>query len=169
MNRERGIIASMYIYAAVGVAFLALGGALAIERSRLAASKAETIAVQAKFDAFVAEAKALGEAQNAKTALIDATNAKAKETADAANAKTKRDLAAVYAAYAKLRDNPSVNSSGGDVSSPATFTSSADTTCFDSAALVESIRSLETGIRGILQQGDQAIADLDTAKQWATK
>ena len=45
---------------AAGVVIAGLGIALKIQSARLETSKAETVAVQGKFDAFVSQAKALG-------------------------------------------------------------------------------------------------------------
>ena len=41
------------------------------------------------------------------------------------------------------------------------------TIAFDRAALDAAIRRLDAGIQGLIDEGDAAIADLDTAKRWA--
>mgnify|MGYP001565850436 CR=1 FL=1 len=121
-------------------------------------------AVKAEYAAFVTKVKAVGDAQNAATKLKDAENKTRMEKANADRAKKTRDLDRIYAEYQRLRDT---RAGGGNVSSAPTFAPSVDRTIFDSQELVGAIRVLETGVLGIIQQGDQAIADLNTAKDWA--
>lgn len=153
---------------AAGVVIVGLGIGLRIQTARLETSKAETVATQGRFDAFVSHAKALGAAQAEKAKAEDAANKQRQEKANASLAKSRSDLAGVYDAYRRLRDQRE-NTGGRVVSAAPTFTASADRTCFDSKELVGSIRGLETGILRILQQGDQAIIDLGVAKAWAIK
>ena len=164
MRAQRGFIlpplgATVYAAIAAGAVILALGVAVKIQSSRLAAVKAE-------YAGFVAQTKALGDVAAAKAKAQEAADKQRKEKADAENAKAKQDLAGMYAAYRSLRDG---SSRGSGVSAAPTFTASTDRTCFDSKALVASIRGYETGILQVLQQGDSAIVDLNTAKAWAQR
>lgn len=153
--------------AGAAVLIAGLGVAVKVQSSRLDAAKAEIVAVQGRFDAFVAQAKALGEQQAEKAKAEDAANKQRQEKANADLKKSRSDLAGVYESYRRLRDSRA-NSDSGSVPQAPTFTASADRTCFDSKELVGSIRGLETGVLRILQQGDQAIVDLGAAKRWAS-
>jgi hypothetical protein len=149
------------MWVAVGGALLVvgLGAAVKIQSSRLETSKAETIAVQGKFDAFVAQAKALGDAQNAK--------AKLKVKVDETAAKSRTDLAALYAKYRGLRNSAAASAGSGQLPPAAAVTSSAARTCFDTAKLVAAMGRLETGVPGIVEQGDVARLRLSSAAEWA--
>ena len=143
---------------AAGVVILGLGIAVKVQTARLDAVKAE-------YATFKAEVKVLGDAAIAAAKVREAEDKQRKEKADAQNAKSRRDLDGLYAAYRSLRDQR--RSGSGEMSTTATFTPSADRTCFDSKALAESIRGYETGVLGVIEQGDSAIADLNSAKKWA--
>ena len=119
-----------------------------------------------------AEVKSQWDAANDKAKkTADATNEEnriAKEKADAANAKTKRDLDGVYAAYRSLRDQRRVGSvlpaAPSGAASPAT--ASFDRSALD-RGMAEADGVLQRGAEKILLRGDQAIVDLNTAKEWA--
>src|ERR1035437_9373602 len=111
------------------ITILGLGVGLKVEASRLATSKAETVAVQEKFDAFVSEAKALGDAQNAKTKAADAASKLNKEKADAQNITASNALATLYAKYTGLR-NSRAGANNSQLPSAPTVTSSTARTCF---------------------------------------
>ena len=53
------------------VAVLGIGGYATIQSSRLDACKAQSVVIQGKFDGFVAQAKAQGDAQNARAKELD--------------------------------------------------------------------------------------------------
>ena len=152
---------TMWIYAGVGLLILALGAGVKIQTSRLDTCKTEHAA-------FVAQVKAVGEAQEVITKAKDAENQKSKERADAQNAKAKRDLAGLYDAYGKL-----LNSGAGSSVLPQTSSGSASAAdiTFDRTALDRGLAAadgiLQGGAAKILRRGDEAIADLDTAKAWA--
>jgi len=157
------------MWVAVGGALLVvgLGAAVKIQSSRLETSKAETIAVQGKFDAFVAQAKALGDAQNAKAKALNEANAKLKVKVDETAAKSRTDLAALYAKYRGLRNSAAASAGSGQLPPAAAVTSSAARTCFDTAKLVAAMGRLETGVPGIVEQGDVARLRLSSAAEWA--
>ena len=119
----------------------------------------------AKFRSGVA---ALGEQAEKAAKTRELEDLATKKRADDENAKTKRDLAGVYDAYRSLR----AQRAGGSLlpTAPA-GAASADRACFDRAALDRGLANadglLQEGAIGILQRGDQAIVDLNTAKGWA--
>lgn len=162
-NQEQDIFAviplSPTMYGALGAAVVIAGltVGISIQTVRLDAAVA-------RHEAFVAKTEAIGKAQEAAAKIKDAQNVSKMEAANAQNMRARRELDGVYATYRQLRDQ---RTSGGAVSSAPTLTASADRITFDSQELIGAIRSLEAGILGIAQQGDQAIADLNTAKSWA--
>lgn len=145
-------------YAALG-AVLVIGGlgvALKVQTSRLDAAKAE-------FAAFVAQTKAIGEAAEKAAKLKEAEDRKRKEDADAETARMRRDLAGVYDAYKRLRDSPSrrtFSEASGTAGSPARA-------CLDAAAANRALQAFDAGVAGLLEEGDRAIVDINTARRWA--
>ena len=121
-------------------------------------------ALQAQFEAFKSKTAALGEAAKAVAAAKEAADKERKDKADAENAKTRRDLAGVYAAYRSLRDS---RSGGSLLPQAASGTASPATAAFDRTGLDRALSGFDRGVTGLLEQGDQAIADLNTAKAWA--
>ena len=156
-------ITLLWIGGGIFAAGLAMGGSGAwwIQGLRLDACKAE-------YAGFVAKVKALGEAQEVITKAKDAENQKSKERADEQNRKAKRDLAGLYDAYGKLLDTNSRLSQLPEA--PPGSASPADIT-FDRASLDRGLAAadgiLQSGAAKILRRGDEAIADLETAKTWA--
>lgn len=142
---------------AAGVVILGLGVALKVQSARLESCQAE-------YATFKAEVKLFGEAAIKAAREREAADKANKEKADVQNAKSRRDLDGIYAAYRSLRDQRAASSR---LPEAATFAPSADRTCFDSKALAASIRGYETGILTVVEQGDAARLDLDTAKAWA--
>ena len=151
----------IYLYAIAAAIVLALSGAVYVQTARLDTCKAE----HAKF---VAEVKAVGDAQEAATKLKDVENQKTKERADEQNRKAKRDLAGLYDAYGKLLDTNSRLSQLPEA--PADSASPTDIT-FDRASLDRGLEVadgiLQSGAAKILRRGDEAVTDLNTAKAWA--
>lgn len=147
-------------YAALG-AVLVIGGlgvALKVQTSRLDAVKAE-------YAAFVAQTKAIGEAAEKAAKLKEAADLKRKEDADAETARVRRDLAGVYDAYKRLRDSPSrrtFSEAGGTAASPARA-------CLDAAAANRALQAFDAGVAGLLEEGDRAIVDINTARRWAKR
>ena len=167
--KQRGFIAlPLMAWGAIaaGAVILGLGIAVKVQTSRLTTSKAETVAVQSKFDAFVAQAKAIGDAQNAKAKAIEVIDKQRKEKADYDNAKAQRDLAGVYAAYRSLRDSRT-NPGSGILPAAAPGAANPAVAAFDRSGLDRALQSFDSGVTGLIERGDQAITDLNTAKQWA--
>ena len=145
-------------YAALGAVLVisGLGVALKVQTARLDAAKAE-------YAAFVAQTKAVGEAAEKAAKLKEAEDKKRKEDADAETARVRRDLAGVYDAYKRLRDSPSrrtFSEAGGTAASPARA-------CLDAAAANRALQAFDAGVAGLLEEGDRAIVDVNTARRWA--
>ena len=159
--RQRGFALMGYVYAAVGVAVLALSGALWWQTERLAACRDE-------FSQFKGGVAALGMAAAKDAAEKDMWNKLTKDKADAENAKTHatdRDT------IKRLRD---ANDAGRSAVPAAPAGSSRpDLACFDRAEYqradgVATQRLLE-GARGLADEGTASTVDLNTAKGWAQK
>ena len=140
-------------------------GAIGVQTWRLDRSQKAYASLQAEFEQFKGAVAALGEAAKKKAAEQESADKTKKEQADAENAKTRRDLAGIYAAYRSLRDS---RGSGGSLlpAAPSGSTSPA-TAAFDRTGLDRALSEFDRGVTGLLEQGDQAIADLDSAKFWA--
>jgi hypothetical protein len=123
-------------------------------------------AVKAEYAGFVAQVKALGDAQNAKAAAEDKANKERKEKADAENKKLRSDLAGLYDAYGRLREQRARSS---ELPSAPAGSRRPDLACFDRAELARAVGGLEEGVLRLTRQGDEARLDLDTAKEWARK
>ena len=150
----------MWVAAGAGLLILVLGAAVKVQSARLDNVKQE-------YATFKAEVKAKGEAQEAATKLKDAENKLAKEKADGLNAKAKRDLAGLYDAYSKLLDT---NSRLSQLPPAAPGSASSSDITFDRASLDRGLAAadgiLQSGATKILRRGDEAITDLNTAKNW---
>ena len=144
----------MYVYAAVAALVIGLGGAVYIQTSRLDTVKAE-------YAQFKAETKVIGEQAKIAAEKIDKTNKQNKETADASNQKLRTANATLTS---QLRNN---RASSSYVPSPSPSSSSPDTASFNRTELERTIQQLDAEIQGIIEEGDKARIDLDTAKDWA--
>ena len=142
---------------AAGVVILALGIAVKVQTARLDAVKAE-------YATFKAEVKVLGDAAIAAAKVREAEDKQRKENADAQNAKSRRDLDGLYAAYRSLRDQRARGSllpeAAPDAASPGRIT-------FERGGFDRALSGFDTGVTGLLSEGDAAIADLNTARAWA--
>jgi hypothetical protein len=158
------------------VTLLWIAGAIAVASAAVGASGAWTVqgfrldAARADYAAFKTQVKAAGDVQNVKAKAEDATNQQRKEKADVQNTEAKRSLAATYTAARKLRVDRAGAGSGFLPAAPAGAPDPART-CFDRAALdrglAEADAVLQIGAEEILQRGDAAVVDLNTAKAWA--
>lgn len=148
-------------YAAIGAAVViaGLGIAVKVQTSRLEAVKAE-------YAGFVAQVKVLGDAQNAKAAAEDKANKERKEKADAENKKLRSDLAGLYDAYGRLREQ---RARGSELPGAPAGSRRPDLACFDRAELARAVGGLEEGVLRLTRQGDEARLDLDSAREWARK
>lgn len=160
--RQRGFIQlSVMAWAAIaaGVVIVALGIAVKVQTSRLDSVKAE-------YAQFKATTEAIGKAAELAKKKQEADDKERKGKADAENAKTKRDLAGLYDAYRSLRDQ---RSRSGFVPQAAPGSASPATASFDRGALDNALRGFDKGVAGLLREGDEAIVDLNSAKEWARR
>lgn len=112
-----------------------------------------------EFDAFKAQVEAAGRAQEKRTKEIIAENKTAKEKADAENRATHAALDAERLRKQRTRT----------IFLPATASGPASPTSasFDRANLEQALQRLDAGVQGLVDEGDAAIVDLNTAKRWA--
>lgn len=159
MNQRGFIQLPMLGWAAVaaGVVIAGLGIALKVQSARLESCQSE-------YATFKAEVKALGEAAIKAAKQREADDKKRKEAADAENAKVRRDMAGVYDAYKRLRDQ---RAASGFVPAAAPGAVRPDRACFNRAELERTLGVIDAGGAGIAKEGDDARVDLDTAKRWA--
>ncbi len=131
--------------------------------------RAETATVKAQFAAFQGQVKALGKVAQKAADARKAADQLSKEQADAQAAKSKADLDSLYAAYRKLRQSAAGSSGANGLSVASGGTQGAAKSCLDTAAVNRALSSFDAGITGLLEEGDGAIADLNAARQWASK
>jgi hypothetical protein len=110
---------------------------------------------------FVEKTKLIGEEQERKTKETIARNLKEKERSDAEN---KRLRTANAALSRSLRES---RSSRQYLPAPSPSAKRPDAATFDRGELERAIQSLDERVSGLIEQGDQARIDLDTAKEWA--
>ena len=112
-------------------------------------------------DTIIASLKVAAAENERRIKVIVAQAKKDKERADNEN---KVNRGRITSLSNQLRDARSASSylppAPAGSPSPATI-------AFDRAALDAAIRRLDAGIQGLIDEGDAAIADLDTAKRWA--
>lgn len=129
-------------------------------------------ALQARYDAFVAQTAYAGKLAEAEAARKIAAGIQAKKDADNENAKTTADLAGMYAAYRSLRDQRK-GAGSGVLPAAASGSSDPGRACFDRAALDRGLETadgiLQSGAEKILFRGDTAINGLNTGREWAKK
>lgn len=118
-------------------------------------------AVKAEFKGFVDTTRAIGEAaQQAAIATAKADHQR-KEHADAENITT---LDRLRADNQRLRD---ARAGRSFLPAAAPGARSPATACFDRPELERSLRDFDRGITGLIDEGDEARVNLDTAKRWA--
>lgn len=122
-------------------------------------------ALQSDFDVFRGGVAALGKAAEIRAKETEAANQKRKELADAQSAKTKRDLAGLYDAYQRLRDQR--DASGGILSGTRPAAGSAERTDLDTGAANRALSAFDAGVTGLLREGDEGIGKLNDARAWA--
>ena len=152
-------VSLLWIGGGIFAAGLAIGGggAWTVQGWRLAAAVA-------KHEAFVAKVNAIGKAQEAAAKIKDAQNVTRMETANADRAKKARDLDRMYAEYQRMRDQ---RARGSLLPSAPAGAASSAIASFDRAGIDRALSEFDQGVTGLIKRGDEAIADLDTAKRWA--
>jgi hypothetical protein len=117
--------------------------------------------VKAEYFNFVQKTKLAGEEQERKTKETIARNLKEKERSDAENKRLRTANAALSRGLRESR------SSRQYVPAPSPSAKRPDAATFDRGELERAIQSLDESVSGLIEQGDQARIDLDTAKEWA--
>ncbi len=112
------------------------------------------------FAVFKAQVEVLGKAAQVEKERIEREHKLLKERTDVEN---KRTTANLRATITRLRNDPGQ----GGLSSPTPSPASPDRTCFDPAALDRALRNLNQDLLGLIEEGSQAVIDLDSAKAWA--
>ena len=146
------LLASRLFWEAVVVAaLLAFAGAMYVQKNAIKTEYAE-------YRTQVAQA-----AQKASELALQRTIAdeKKKEEADAENL---RLHAALDATTRKLRD---ARANSNFVPAAASGSISPATACFSRTDLERALQQLDGEVQGLIEEGDRAIVDLDTAKKWA--
>lgn len=113
------------------------------------------------FDAYKATVAAAGKAQEERTKVRIAEDKKAKEKADAEHDKV---LAALNARIASLRAR---RTDSGFMPPATPGTASPDVATFNRSELERALRTLDSEVQGIADEGSKAVIDLDAAKAWA--
>jgi hypothetical protein len=146
-----------------GYVILGLGIALALSLVALKVQTARLQSVTADFEVFQNRVAALGKAAEERTKEKESRDKKLKESVDREN-KRLRDSNTTLAR--QLRESRS----GRSFVPPApTGSASPNVATFDRAELESAIQRLDERVSGIIEKGDQAVIDLDSAKRWATE
>lgn len=156
MNQRGFIQLAPMMWAAIAACAVIAGlsGAVWVQTMRLDAEKAE-------FATFKGGVEALGLAAKDAADKKKAADRKRKEDADAEN---KRLAANLAIALKRLRDE---RAGSGFVPPAAAGSASPDRATFERAELERAIRSLDSGVQGLVDEGSAATLSLDTAKRWA--
>ncbi len=118
-------------------------------------------AVKAKYDGFVATVKAEGEAA---TKLAEATAAEDKRKKESSDHDYQTTIAGLNADIKRMRDD---RARSRFVPAAPAGSRSVDLACFDRAELERTIRRLDSGVSGLIEQGDADAVGLNTARAWA--
>lgn len=120
-------------------------------------------AIQSELDGFVDTVKAKGEAAQMLKLAQEKQDKFNKERTDA---EVKDNLDRLRADNKRLRD---VRAGSRFVPSTASPTSSPDRACFDRTQLESAIRILDSEVSGLVDQGSEAVVNLNAAKDWAVR
>ena len=131
-----------------------LSGLLYVQTQRLQAA-------QAKHSKFVAEVKAKGEQQEAAAKAKAEADRKTKERTDAEIDRLRRSNAAL------ARSLHDARARGSYLPPAAPGSERPDRACFDRTELERAVRQLDAEVSRIVEQGDQALIDLNAARAWA--
>lgn len=156
MNRQRGVIAILYLWIAGVIAATIIGLSIAVK-----VQTARLEAVKAEYSAFKAQVAALGEAAAKEAARVNLANQKAKEVADA---KTKALLVANADLGKRLRD---ARSNSGFLPKPPADSRSPQLACFQRTELESALQRLDAGVSELIGEGATFQLRLATAAEWA--
>lgn len=166
MNKQSGFIlpSGLALYGIIGAAVVILGltGAVWVQTSRLETRTVELKTKTDEYDKFVADVRAIGEAQELKTKEMEAKHAKIVKEKDDANLLAHANLAATAK---RLRDTISAGS--GLVPTAAPGASRPNLACYSRADLDTALRTFTGGVGEIVIQSESSTIDLNTAKEWA--
>ncbi len=137
---------------AIAALFLAMGIALKVQTTRLDIAKRE-------FAAFQAQVKAIGDVAEAKARAQEKADKAVKARVDNENQILRRNLADTSRRLSDERANSRFLPQSA--TGPASVTVTADR-----AGLEAALRTFDTGVARIVDEGDSAIADLNTGKDW---
>ena len=116
--------------------------------------------VKTNHQELIASMKVAAEENDKRVKIAIAQAKKDKEKADNENKVSRSRIASLSS---QLRDARS----GSYLPPAAPGSASPERSCFDRTSLDSAIRRLDSGVQGIIDKGDAAITDLDTAKRWA--
>ena len=120
--------------------------------------------VQAQFNKFKEDTAKLAAEQAEKARLQQQSDQLRKDTADAEN---KAAVARLNSTISQLRHQRD-SSRAAFLSSTAASAGGSQSTCFSTPELGAAYGRLVESVRGLADEGTKAVADLDTAKKWAT-
>jgi hypothetical protein len=143
-----------YVYTAFAIVLALAIGVSTVQTIRLHS-------LQSEFSDFKAQVKIEGEIAQTKAKEIEAKNKLTKETTDANNAKLRSANAALTK---RLRDARA--SSSALPPAPAGSTSP-NTATVNRAEFERAFGLLDQEVQGLVEEGDSAVIDLNSAKQWA--
>jgi hypothetical protein len=145
-----------WLYVGLGVIILALGIAVEVQTSRLDTVKTE-------YATFQATVKAEGDLAAKVAKETDAKNKLNKDKVDAQNKGLKADNVALTK---RLRDS---RASSSYVPSAPAGSTSPDAATVSRSELGTTLQRLDESVSGLIEEGDQAVIDLNSAKSWATQ
>ena len=139
---------------------LICAAAVGVSRLELAHVRHKLDAVTSEYSMFVANAKAEGDAQNAKAKATDELHASIVKEKDHENAILHDQL---NVTAKRLRD---LNTNRSYLPPITPSSHRPDLQCFDRAELDTAIRSFDRDIQELVIESESATVDLDTGKKW---
>ena len=118
-------------------------------------------AAQSTFDGFVSTTKAQGEAAQREAEAKAKADRQLKESSDREYQAT---IAALRADVKRMRDD---RARSRFVPAAPAGSRNPGIACFDRAELEQAIRRLDSGVSGLIEQGDADAVGLNTARSWA--
>lgn len=151
------IVGNPWALAALFALGLAFGGSGAwwVQGQRLAAT-------QARFDGFVGTTKAQGEAAKK---LADAQAAEDKRKKESSDHEYETTIASLRADVKRMRDD---RARSRFVPAAPAGSRNPGIACFDRAELEQAIRRLDSGVSGLIAEGDAGAVGLNVARSWAS-
>ena len=144
---------------------LALFGAIWLHGCNYGENRQEAITdkLRIEYNTFVSKTEEAGKAADAKARAIEAAHKLSKEKADAAHKSTLSEYRDYVGRVRLSRARSSfLPSAPADAGSPESI-------AFDRAELDGAIRSLDTGVQSLIEQGDEKRIALDAAIKWAAE